>query len=723
MSVTMQEMINFHLTGKAGRDDFAKSMREDACPALMVPYRQLADLRYDFPLVLIDNSEDRVFVDSLTGIMNRLLRDIAPQGNSGEQLRQHVLRLEARMRELVASGYELSLAQLWRRAEKSLVSECTEDEADTLRNSLASARFALKIEGRVVDCDERVAERVLQHAFIDVKGRRTRQTFEKIERLVIRLRNMLKVDDLKNSSSRTPDKLKKNLGKRYKESFDFELMSELLDDVTPKNRLPSARRKRIKDALAKLESQRFFVSEKTGLNRSGKAQYQFVVESLRAALKAYNERLPGMTELIKAIAIAELECDNAYRESAHAPYFERLSSQALTSEDLSLFPPYLVCMSESDCTTRDSARLLEIAAADLPVKLLIQVSDPLENRLAQITSAPGSEFILQTATSNLVRHGREIRRGLEFSGPAIFSVFTPGDQEESARPSYLTAAAAVESRAFPVFSYDPSAGSGLADRFDISGNPDVNSDWPMREFSYQDDELQTVTESYEFTAADFAVLLQKYAEHFVFVPTESWSNDMLPVADYMQCQDSELIDKVPFVAIVNRDDVLQRFVVDDQLIRLIRRCRERWHALQELGGVNNSYVSEALKAAVPVSKKAEAVEEVLEEDVLESVEELAQLSDEALDDEEELESASSDEAFVDTPLCTTCDECTTKNDRMFAYDENKQAYIKDASAGTYREMVEAAEACQVSIIHPGKPLNPDEPGLEELTKRAAAFMV
>lgn len=723
MSVTMQEMINFHLTGKAGRDDSAKSVGGDACPALMVPYRQLSDLRYDFPLVLIDNCDDRLFAESLTGIMNRLMRDIAPQGNSGEQLRQHMLRLEARIRDLVASGYELSLSQLWRRAEQSLISECAGDEADTLRNSLATARFALKTDGRVIDCDERVAERVLQHAFIVTKGRRTRKTAEKIERLVIRLRNMLKVDDLKNSSSRTPEKLKKNLGKRYKESFDFELMSNLLDDVTPKNRLPSARRKRIKDALAELESQRFFVSAETGLNRSGQGQYPFSFESLRTALKAYEERLSGMTELLKAISIAELECDNAYRESTHAPYFERFSAEAVTSEDVALFPPYMICINESDLTTRDSARLLDLAAAELPMKVLIEVSDPLDNRLTQITSAPGPEFILQTATSNLYRHCREIRRGLEYPGPAIFSVFTPGEHEYSERPSYLTAAAAVDSRAFPVFSYDPSAGPGLADRFIIDGNPDVGTDWPVREFSYQDEELQTVTQDYAFTVADFAALLQKYSEHFVLVPAASWSDAMLPVADYMQLHDSECVDKVPFVAIVDHDDVLQRFIVDDQLIRLARRCRERWHALQELGGVNNSYVSEALKGAVPVSKETGQAEAFSDEDFPEPLEDNTQSSSEVLDDEQEPPSIGTDEAFIDTLLCTTCDECTTKNDRMFAYDENKQAYIKDAGAGTYRDMVEAAEACQVSIIHPGQPLNPDEPGLEDLKARAAAFIV
>ena len=58
---------------------------------------------------------------------------------------------------------------------------------------------------------------------------------------------------------------------------------------------------------------------------------------------------------------------------------------------------------------------------------------------------------------------------------------------------------------------------------------------------------------------------------------------------------------------------------------------------------------------------------------------------------------------------------------MFAYDDNKQAYIKDIDAGSYRDLVEAAEICQVAIIHPGMPRNPAEPGLDELIERAEPF--
>jgi pyruvate-ferredoxin/flavodoxin oxidoreductase len=79
------------------------------------------------------------------------------------------------------------------------------------------------------------------------------------------------------------------------------------------------------------------------------------------------------------------------------------------------------------------------------------------------------------------------------------------------------------------------------------------------------------------------------------------------------------------------------------------------------------------------------------------------------------------EPYIETARCTTCDECIKINDRMFAYDENKQAYIKDPGAGTFAELVKAAERCTVEIIHPGTPLDPSEKDLEKWIKRAERF--
>jgi pyruvate-ferredoxin/flavodoxin oxidoreductase len=79
------------------------------------------------------------------------------------------------------------------------------------------------------------------------------------------------------------------------------------------------------------------------------------------------------------------------------------------------------------------------------------------------------------------------------------------------------------------------------------------------------------------------------------------------------------------------------------------------------------------------------------------------------------------EPYIQSELCTACNECTNINKKMFAYNAKKQAYIKDAKAGTFRELVMAAEKCPVTIIHPGTPLNPKEKDLEKWVKRAARF--
>jgi ferredoxin len=87
------------------------------------------------------------------------------------------------------------------------------------------------------------------------------------------------------------------------------------------------------------------------------------------------------------------------------------------------------------------------------------------------------------------------------------------------------------------------------------------------------------------------------------------------------------------------------------------------------------------------------------------------------DDDEDM----GNEPYIETIRCTSCDECTKINNKMFAYNEDGLAYIKDPRAGTFKQLVMAAETCAPGIIHPGDPLNPDEKDLDKLIKRAAPF--
>jgi pyruvate-ferredoxin/flavodoxin oxidoreductase len=99
---------------------------------------------------------------------------------------------------------------------------------------------------------------------------------------------------------------------------------------------------------------------------------------------------------------------------------------------------------------------------------------------------------------------------------------------------------------------------------------------------------------------------------------------------------------------------------------------------------------------------------------------LVEPAPETVSEEEEDESFAM-EPWIETARCTSCNECTNLNGRMFVYDENKQAYIKDPLAGTFAQLVQAAERCPAGIIHPGDPLNPKEKDLEKWIERAKPF--
>jgi pyruvate-ferredoxin/flavodoxin oxidoreductase len=77
--------------------------------------------------------------------------------------------------------------------------------------------------------------------------------------------------------------------------------------------------------------------------------------------------------------------------------------------------------------------------------------------------------------------------------------------------------------------------------------------------------------------------------------------------------------------------------------------------------------------------------------------------------------------WIDTPQCTTCDECTNLNPNIFAYDANKKATIKNPDGGPYKDLVKAAERCTARVIHPGLPRDRSAKDIEKWIKRAEKF--
>lgn len=684
----MRDLHFFHLTGT--RLDAALTPPAQLLPALFARFHDLTALRYDFPVVLVESEVE--FARSLTTVIDELLREIAPRGMAGERMRRSVLRLEREIRVLVGKGAFGSLTSLWQRAADRLATR----GGTPVASDLANARAALHVDGEVVDCDARLPERLVTHAWRMIERRRMATMRRHIDGLIARLDDLLRADHLRSRSGRTPAALRSAIGENHQELFDFDAMARLLAKPSGESNLSDARRKRIQAALETLRSEPFFGAH---------GGFEFTFSRADVALAAFRERLPALARLVRAIAIAELEVEGEYVEATHDDYFATVDERALRPEDLARFPSYLVRIEREQGDARRT-QLLEALSSSAPLKLLV-VSDDLleissgelavsfETRLA--TSAIGlGAFVLQSPSSHLCRVRDQLSAALSAPGPSLVSVFSGAIPGASA-PPYLVAAAALESRAFPTFIYDPAATVKLS----LDGNPQPERTWPEHELTYADAAQQRVVERVPFTFADFAAADRLLGSHFSRVPADRETGNLVDVRAWLE-DGPDWRRALPFVYGVDLAQHVQKLVVDEQLVRAARRSIAGWLRLRELAPhavtapAANDVPPAAPDAAPPVHEAPAPVATDAGAPV-------------------------TDEPYIETPRCTSCNECVLLDGAMFAYNENKQAFIKDPSAGPFRTLVEAAEGCQVAIIHPGRPRDPNESGLEELLRRAEPF--
>lgn len=728
----------FHLTGSLPAGGVLEPINELGLrPALLARYRDLARLRYDFPLVLIEPTSDGKFARSLTSIVNELTRNTAPAGPTGEALRKQLLHIEREIRGAVAGGTAGRLSTLWQAAV-----DCHDATRDTrVADILRRAGEMIDVDGELLDCDEHMPRKLLVHAWRCTQREKQNRARADIDTLIVRLNDILRADFVNSEAGSQADSLRSSVGTRQQGLFDFDAMARLLVHRGPASRLSDRRRMRIEWALSVLRTQRFFPP--AGPAHGSVVPYEFLLDECRTVQQVFRERLPAMAQLVKAMSMAELDSEGLYDEARHDAYFDAFDERLLSPRDMAIFPDYLVCLPARRGGDAAETSVMELLSAGIPVKVLAETDDILEEsshgrgklthgvrsgQLGALAVGLADAFVLQSASSNLLRLHDTIWRGLSTAAPALFSVYTPAVARITRLPAYLASAAAMQSRAFPAFTYDPSAGADLAARFSLEHNPQPDRNWPVTQFEYADGALQRVREEIAFTLADFAAADARYAQHFARVPHDAWNGDMLPMAAWLGCDRATGENQVPYVAAVDEDDILQRMLVDERLARAARRCLDNWHRLQELGGIRSSH-AERLLARKRTEWEAEKREEIeaLGLAVAPPSAPAATAADNAdavaaqtTGAAEEPQRAAG-EAWIETMRCSSCNECTEINNRMFAYDENQQASIRDLTAGTYRELVEAAESCQLAIIHPGHPINPDEPGLEELLERAQPF--
>jgi len=99
--------------------------------------------------------------------------------------------------------------------------------------------------------------------------------------------------------------------------------------------------------------------------------------------------------------------------------------------------------------------------------------------LGRILMAHGEVYVAQTTPAHINHFYRSIMEANEYPGPAVVVVYTPCMPEHGIADDAANRQAklAVESRAFPLFTYDPRRGPTTAERLSLQGNPAPKEDW------------------------------------------------------------------------------------------------------------------------------------------------------------------------------------------------------------------------------------------------------
>ncbi|HET7645340.1 MAG TPA: thiamine pyrophosphate-dependent enzyme [Candidatus Limnocylindria bacterium] len=99
--------------------------------------------------------------------------------------------------------------------------------------------------------------------------------------------------------------------------------------------------------------------------------------------------------------------------------------------------------------------------------------------LARILMAHGDVYVAQTTPAHINHFYRAVMDANAYPGPAVVVVYTPCMPEHGIADDAASRQAklAVDSRAFPLFTYDPRRGPSMAERLSLQGNPALKEDW------------------------------------------------------------------------------------------------------------------------------------------------------------------------------------------------------------------------------------------------------
>ena len=482
-------------------------------------------------------------------------------------------------------------------------------------------------------------------------------------------------------------------------------------------------------------------------------------DSTSMAMGVFEGHMSKMAEGFKTIRKAELELSGGYNPSEHNEFFTYFTWQQFTDEEWLLCPPVVALGGDGAMYDIGFQNLSRMMASGKPIKVIVvdtqvysntggqactsgfigQVSDMAQygkvwkgkpeprKEIGLIAMAHRNTYVLQATLANTSQMIEGFIDGLMAKRPALFNLYTTCQPEHGVGDDLGThqAKLAVESRAYPIFKYNPENGVKAEDAFDLSGNPAMDQLWPTYQLKYLENGREKSMEV-AMTFADFAITEARFRKHFRKVPRDAWNENMAPLSEFLEMTADEREGKFPFIWAVDAKQRLSRVLVAEKIVESCEERRDFWIMLRALAGVETEKVEvvdiESKIRAEVVGKIAQGLMKMAggygtglvdlamgEPATPPATPEAAQPTGDYM------------APWLDTEDCTACDECTKLNPSIFAYNDNKKAYIKDPKGGPYEDLVKAAEKCTARVIHPGLPADRTGKDVEKWIKRGEKY--
>jgi len=768
-------------------------------PALLNPYRDASAIRYQYPLYLAppDGAAETVLAKPASEHFAEVLAEFAPGAEDARILKDNLPWIERYLRQKLEAPDPVDAPGLFTEAATALQKHLGLDEGsrEKLAANLDRLGETIAADGQFLGYGPHVSLHLMVHAIRHRHEHRRELFRQQVDKHINGLHSLLQVEKAKSGDANKPGSVDSGVGQVSRHLDTSALAGMLQQRAHGSVEMPADRRVRIELALRELQDWQDgqvlvqFVGhlENDWLNKLPTVEIVDSDEPCTTATEIFERDAARLARVFAADRIAALEIDGNYDPAIHDSWFANFDWQAFSGEEMQLVTKVVALVSADYLAGDGLPSFSKLLGSRLPVHVLSWVraydnparksgGDPFDAYRFELAYFGVGHRQIVVAQSSAARH-EDLLSGFLCaldSNRTSLHLINRGTQTKTKKPlldAWFVASAALESRAHPFVLIDPDAGDHAAERVSFGGNPQAENDWPIEKLEYRAADGEVTEMDLAFTFADYALLMPALHEHFRMVPAGFESDDLVTVDKYLEADDEHIDRLVPFVWGIDDQDVLVKLVVSRALVFACRDRLNYWHTLQELAGIQNFYVDEAIDRIIAEQQAAiEAEREQLKkehEEELESVrsevagEAMGQLVDvlmgadlsgmvggeshlasmpaakpaaapaepaaeaaaeaEPAVEEEAEEELSFDEPWLDSEMCTTCDDCMGINKMMFVYNDNKQAIITDPKTGTYADLVAAAEICPAKCIHPGKPLDPNEPGLDELIARAAPF--